>query len=130
MKKVLGSTRFWIGCFVGLILISAGFLMYRNASAGGVVAVVTRDGQELQRIDLDQVTEAYTLRMEHPDGGYNLIQVQHGKISVTEASCPDKVCINQGSISDSLTPIVCLPNKVMIAIEDTGNDLAVDVAVK
>ena len=130
MKKLLRSTRFWLGCFIGLALVSAGFLMYRNASAGGVVAVVTRDGQELQRIDLDKVTEAYTLRAEHPDGGYNLILVEHGKISVTEANCPDKVCIDQGTISDSLTPIVCLPNKVMIAIEDTGNDLAVDVAVK
>lgn len=130
MKRLLGSTRFWLTSFIVLVLASAGLLVYRNTSAGGTVAVITQDGQEIQRIDLNKVTNAYTLRVDHPDGGYNLVLVEHGQISVTEASCPDKVCINQGTIHDSLTPIVCLPNKLMITIEGTEDDLMADAAVK
>lgn len=129
MKKLLSSTRFWLGGFILLVVISAGLLIYRNASASGAVAVITQDGKEFQQIDLDKVEESYTLRVDHPGGGYNLVLVEYGRISVIEASCPDKVCINQGTISDSLTPIVCLPNKMMIVIEDTTDEPLADAAV-
>ncbi|HBE87040.1 MAG TPA: hypothetical protein DDW53_19330, partial [Lachnoclostridium sp.] len=37
--------------------------------------------------------------------------------SITEASCPDKVCVRTGKIHRSGELIVCLPNRVVITIE-------------
>lgn len=104
MSSILRSTRFWVVGLFAMVLISVGVLVFRPDSAEGAIAVITRDGQELHRIDLDGVTQPYTLRIEHPDGEYNLIRVEQGAISVTEASCPDKVCVDQGEIHSSLTP--------------------------
>lgn len=126
MKNLFRSTRFWVIVFVVLVFVSAGWLMYQNGSAGGTVAVITQDGQELWRIDLDKVEEAYTLRVDSGEGAYNLVLVERGRISITEASCPDKVCIHQGEISNSLTPIVCLPNKVVVAIASSEHELSAD----
>ena len=35
---------------------------------------------------------------------------------MTEASCPDKICVDRGWIDNGVIPIVCLPNKLTIEI--------------
>lgn len=130
MNSILRSTRFWvIGLFV-VVLVSVGTLAFRADRAGGATAVITRNGQEVQRIDLGEVTRPYTLRLDHSDGGYNLVLVEPGAISVTEASCPDQVCVNQGRIHNSLMPIVCLPNHLAVSIESSEAALDADVVAK
>ena len=124
--RFLRSTRFWLLAFAALILLSSVSMCFMRFSAGGSVAVITQDGKELQRIDLSKVKNSYTIRVDHPDGGYNIILVEKGRISVTEASCPDKICIRQGKITDSSKPIVCLPNKMMIIIEGAGSSAGAD----
>ena len=115
-KELLRSHRFWLAAFAALILLSSLSMLFMRRSAGGSVAVITQDGAEIQRIDLSEVKESYEIKVTNPSGGYNLVLVEPGAISVIEASCPDHVCIAQGKISDSLRPIVCLPNKLMITI--------------
>ncbi len=46
----------------------------------------------------------------------NLCRIQDGEVNMTEADCPDKLCMHQGPISISGETIVCLPNKVVIEI--------------
>lgn len=116
--RFLRSTRFWLFAFAALILLSTVSMCFMRLTPGGTVAVITLDGEEIQRIDLSKVRDPYSIRVESTNGGYNIVHVEKGKISVTEASCPDKICIRQGEISNSLKPIVCLPNKMMIIIED------------
>lgn len=130
MKKLLGSTRFWICCFLALALASAGVLIFRHVSAGGSAGVITSGGKEIRRFALKKGTEAYTLRIEAPGGGYNLVEVDGEKVRVTEASCPDQVCVRQGAISDSLTPIVCLPNQMIISVENAGQPPKADAAAE
>lgn len=48
--------------------------------------------------------------------GYNIVKIHNGGVEITEASCPDKVCIKSGFITKSSESIVCLPNKVNIKI--------------
>ena len=35
-------------------------------------------------------------------------------MSLPKASCPDQVCVKHGFLSSKATPIVCLPNKIVI----------------
>ena len=50
------------------------------------------------------------------------MEIKDGKVSVTEASCPDKVCVNHGSTDQTADPIVCLPNKLVVRVLAPGDD--------
>ncbi len=94
----------------------------------GKIAVVYQDGVIIKKIDLEKINDPYQIRVDGGDGCYNIIDVRPGKIGIIEASCPDKICINMGYISDGILPVTCLPNKLVIKIEDNrSNDT--DVAV-
>lgn len=108
-----------------LILILAGsaaFLLLRPKS-GGHVARISLDGQVVEEIDLSRVEAPYTLTIDGPGGFSNTITVEKGRICVSKAGCPDQICVHQGYISDGTTPIVCLPNKLIIEIIRGGSGL-------
>lgn len=93
------------------LIFAFGILFYRKSvSFGENTVAVKSDGKLVQRINLDTVTEPFTFRVEN--GGYNVIYVEHGKIIVSEADCPDKLCIRQSE--SGAFPIVCLPHKLII----------------
>lgn len=51
--------------------------------------------------------------------GTNSIRIEHGEASVHSADCPDKLCVNSGSISKSGEIIACLPHKLLIEIKNS-----------
>ena len=65
-----------------------------------------------------------TIRFE--DGSYNRFAIQDGYVSMPEASCPDQICVHHSRISRNKETIVCLPDKVVITIEN-GEDSGIDV---
>lgn len=101
--------------FSVLALLCVGWIALTHVLPMGNIAVISKDGQELYRIDLSLVTESYTIPL---DG--NTILVEHGKISMQSAECPDKLCVHQGTIRTN-GRIVCLPNHVLIEIEHGDN---------
>ncbi|MCC8112190.1 MAG: NusG domain II-containing protein [Ruminococcus sp.] len=80
------------------------------------IAEIYQDEQLLYQIDLSQVTESYTLTITGDNGEENVILVEPGQISMQSANCADVLCVNQGTISDGMIPIVCLPNRIRISI--------------
>lgn len=105
------------------VAVSAAFLLLRPTAVDRPTARITLDGEVLEEIDLTAVAEVYTLELDGPAGFSNLVEVSPGQIRVREAGCPDQVCVNQGAISDSAAPIVCLPNKLVIEIVGGGDSL-------
>lgn len=128
-KKTL-PTRAWIAILGGIfaLFVLAAFLL---GSAGGKkhVAKVYLDGEMICEIDLSSVNEAYDFTVECDDG-YNTIAVRHGGICVSAADCGDGTCIKQGWLEGGLTPIVCMPHRLIIQLEDTltvpGPDIGID----
>ena len=59
--------------------------------------------------------------------GTNVIEVQAGKVRVSEADCPNQDCVEQGWISKAGQQIVCLPHKLMVNITDEDAASAYDV---
>lgn len=55
--------------------------------------------------------------------GYNVVTVRGGAVSVTDADCPDKVCVRTGAVSGGAVPIVCLPHRLEIRVADGSDDL-------
>lgn len=115
------SNRFWIVLLAVLLAASGGLAWYLlRDKTDGTVANVYQDGTCIRSIDLSAVDEPYTFTVAGDDGSYNVVSVEQGRICVSEASCPDQICVHQGWISTGVTPVVCLPNKLVIRIETSA----------
>lgn len=99
-----------------------GIKFYQRMSTKEPVAVVTVDGDEYGRFPLDQDVKE---KIELPDGAYNILMVKDGAADITDASCPDGICVNHRAISRQSETIVCLPNKVVVEIQN-GEESDVD----
>jgi hypothetical protein len=103
--------------FALLTLGVSAFLITEAMREPGSVVTVSVDGKKIAEYPLSQNRE-YIL-----NGGTNILVIENGKAYITYASCPDKVCMNQGKISLSGERIVCLPNKVMIEVLRDGDEI-------
>lgn len=103
--------------------VSAGFLLLRSQGTERPVARITANGTIVNEVDLTSSSLPKTFTYEGPGGFSNTIVAEQGRIRVESAGCPDQVCVNQGWISDSTVPIVCLPNKLIIEISGGGDGL-------
>ena len=79
----------------------------------GSEVVVRVDGEEYARLPLDKDTEL----LIESDRGSNLLVVKDGRAYISEATCPDLICVHTG-YADELKSVVCLPNKVTVSIEN------------
>ena len=103
------------------VIVLGGLLVYRSLGQGaGTVAVISVNGEELERVDLSKVRTAYDLEVS-TEYGHNTVHVEPGAISVTEADCPDHVCVFQGRLTGSGIPIICMPHRLVIEI--LGGDI-------
>lgn len=57
------------------------------------------------------------------NGGTNILKIRNGSADMTEADCPDKLCVNQKAISKNGESIICLPNKVTVTIESSEDSV-------
>jgi hypothetical protein len=109
-----------------LILLAAGTVLLLPEREEIVIANIYQNGKCIYSIDLSSVKEPYTIKLSGEHGS-NDVLVEHGRIRVLEADCPDKTCVHQGWISKSGIPIVCLPNKLLIKIEKNSSEEDIDV---
>lgn len=80
-------------------------------------AYVYKDGTLIHIIPLNEIQNTRHYMIQTSEQDYNMIQVKSGAICICEASCPDKICVGQGYISNSLVPITCLPNRLVIELK-------------
>lgn len=80
---------------------------------------IVQDNKVLYTFDLSSEPDR-TFRIDYPDGGWNEIRIEGGKISVSDADCPDKTCVKTGVLRSETIPIVCLPHKLIIRYSDGG----------
>ena len=114
------KTKIWTIILAGVALLGIlGWLALENLG-GGTAAVITVDGEEYDRIDLSKVTESYDIQID-TQYGHNTVHVEPWRISVTEADCPDGICVAQGAIDKGGVPIVCMPHHLEVKIE--GGDI-------
>lgn len=105
----------WI--FTGVICLAAGMLWvaFHFFIPGDfhVVRIVV-DGETFGVYSLD---ENRTISI----GQGNICVIENGRAEMTEADCPDQLCVRQKAIDASGGTIICLPNRVVIEAEtDSG----------
>ena len=134
----------WDALVVLLIIALAAvcaFLTWTNGnSAGELTAIVTIDGQEVDRFAPADLLEgprtytgggytmevAYGLRGEAPALDHQSPSGEQG-VCVALSDCPTQDCVHTGTISRSGQSIVCLPAKFILRLEGgTPAENAVD----
>lgn len=101
--------------FFAILFIVAGVFclvaLQKNSDAQTVS--ISIDGTIQKQFELSN-DQTYTIQTPQ---GYNTLQIQNYKAKVTEADCPDQLCVQQKSISHAGEMIVCLPHKVVVEIK-------------
>lgn len=96
---------------VTALLISGIFLTKKSLTQKGSVVFVEANGKKYEY----SLSRNGTYSVQGA-AGETVFAVTDGKVRILESACPNKNCVQQGWTS----PIVCLPNKVIITIEDYG----------
>ena len=130
-------------CFVFAILAVAfaGLLLIKLRSDKGSYAVISYDGEvQFAQILLEQSEPMYYLltyensddpnsitmqkfsvkeweSVSLPNTEYNVFICSDNEIKMLQSSCPDKICVNHSTISDTGENIICLPHKLVIEIK-------------
>lgn len=95
---------FWLWCSID-----------RSTQNGGQV-VITINGKEYQRLTL---TESTRIELPAKDGNSVLV-ISDGKCYMESAYCPDQICVKHKPIQAKGESIICLPYKIVISIEGSG----------
>ena len=76
------------------------------------------------------LSEDQVLEVDQGSGGVNYVEVKDGAVWMQDSTCPDKLCVGQGEMSEDNVSdrvlgnmIVCLPNQVLLELV-TGEEAA------
>ena len=105
------------GCLLAALVLCGLWLLLRQA---GAEVMVEQNGRETARFALD---ENRTVRIEG-EGGYNTLVILGGEVWLSEADCPNLLCVKTGKIRYAGQSIVCLPHHLAVRI--TGGASALD----
>lgn len=97
-----------------LLLLGGALALFLLATRreGGTVRVQI-DGETVMELPLDQ-----DARLVLGEGeGTNTLTVSGGTAQIVQADCPDQVCVRQGAVRYAGESIVCLPHRLIVAIE-------------
>ena len=118
MKKLSDKRKHrndFILAVVVLLLVAAGLLIMMLSKTQGDFVSVKIDGVEKHRYSLEETVDVLIYTGEGNEGRNRLV-IENGEAYISEASCPDKICVSHKSISNVNESIVCLPNKVVVEI--------------
>lgn len=98
------------------VLLIAGALFVINhftRSKTANLLEISKDGEPYLTLELK---DDQTYRLADSDDNYNVFEIKGGEVWVSEASCPDKLCMHQGKIKEDGEMLVCLPNRVIAKV--------------
>ena len=86
------------------------YLLNKDASA---MVTVYQNGHEIGKYPLGK---EQTISIPSGEGGYNLLFISGGEASISDADCPDGLCVRQRAVDRNGESIICLPHKLVIQI--------------
>ena len=121
MKKMLNRADILL--ILLLLFISfAPLLFLTSQTPDRIYADITVDGKLIRRVALSGHTGRDTFVQTTVGGHSNTIVVEEDTIAVTDADCPDKLCVMQGPAKKPGDIIACLPHKLLIEVKGSQTD--------
>lgn len=100
-----------------VIIIAAclGFIVIlKHNSNPGLSVRIMVDGELINSFNINDDVKSKVIT----NTGENIVIIKNGEVYVSEADCPDKICVNHKPISDVGETIICLPHKLVIEIDE------------
>ncbi len=108
-----------------LVLLCAALFLLPLLKSGndGLTAQIVADGKTVETVALSSLegTETRTVN------GCVIVLSSDG-VRVTDADCPDRLCVKTGKISRAGTAIACVPNRVVVTLRQEKNETIDGVA--
>jgi hypothetical protein len=102
---------------IALVLSGTGLLAWRvylGDSTPPVLHITAAAGEWYYPLDRDrEITVCGPL-------GDTMIVIEHGAAHVAASACPEKICVRSAGIRRNGEWIACLPNRVLLTIEGSG----------
>ncbi len=105
----------------GVLFIAFLLLLPRLGKSEGSTAVITIDNKEYMIINFKETEAEYFLDL--PCEPKITLRVTKDCICVSEAGCPDQICVNAGELHGDGDRAVCLPAKTVISVRGSQKNL-------
>lgn len=104
-------------------LLLLGLLLFLGLAGAFAVRLLVHQDGGMVRISINgdiygtyQLSEAQTVPIVRDGVVTNTLQIIDKEAKMTEADCPDQLCVHQKAIAKQGETIVCLPNRVVVEI--------------
>ena len=120
MNKRIGKNDLLLLGVLLCVCIAVLLVFSFDKGKAGATVVVTGDGKEYGRYDLakEQKVPIYNDQGEVT----NTLLIRDHKADMIDADCRDLLCVKQKAIDRSGETIVCLPNRVVVSVENDSQD--------
>ncbi|MEE0686607.1 MAG: NusG domain II-containing protein [Lachnospiraceae bacterium] len=127
MRKKYIADIILVISLVILTLVTSIFI-YKKQTSNKIYVEVSINGEITNKYSVDENIEIMLKTG-------NVLVIKDGNVCISNADCPDGLCVKQGTISKANESIICLPNKLVVRIvedntslnKDDDNDTGVDV---
>ena len=127
MRKKYIADIILVISLVILTLVTSIFI-YKKQTSNKIYVEVSINGEITNKYSIDENIEIMLKTG-------NVLVIKDGNVCISNADCPDGLCVKQGTISKVNESIICLPYKLVVRIvedntsrnKDDDNDTGVDV---
>lgn len=108
-------------------------------AAAGIIALLLfcfgQNGEYVQIEINSKVQEVLPLNEDavkviETENGTNTVVIEDGIVRVSEADCPDKICVHHSGISKSGESIICLPHRLVVSVINEKEKESVDAVIQ
>ena len=116
-RKLITKNDIFMILFIALIIV--GYFVFRSFSDEKVFAEIYYEGEIIETVNLTEKEEKKIVTGENSSV---VIVAKDGSIYFEKSTCPDKVCIKSGKLSENGDFASCLPEKVVIKVSGKQQD--------
>ncbi|MCI9332673.1 MAG: NusG domain II-containing protein [Oscillibacter sp.] len=99
---------------VAALAVGLAVFQWRGGTSRGLTAVVSVDGEEIDRVFLEDAAGEKIYRA----GAYTLtVEYAAGSARVCSSDCPTQDCVHTGAVSRGGQSVVCLPGRFILRLE-------------
>ena len=103
-----------------LLLLSIAAILLSRLLPSGTVAVVERNGTVVLRQGLSKLNGPIERKIHGENGITLIVMLSPDSAAVRSSECPDKICVNTGTLRKAGESAVCLPARVVLRLEGDG----------
>ena len=120
MEEIMKNRKYDIYVLtVLLIIVAAGFLLRPQSKSNMIKITLNKEVYGYYDLNKNQ-----TIHINKE----NTLKIENHKIRMISATCPDHLCIKQGTINKKGQSIICLPHKLIVEVVSGGENKQDDQA--